>query len=296
MVANREACLILLKAGADVNLKCKGNYRPLHLASTMGIAKALIEYGANPCARTHAGSRPLHYVESPGCVDVLVRHTANVNATNSYGHTPLHLCLSHGNFSVALRLLAHGASLDASCKPSRYRGRSGISQMTPLEVLDATLMVVSNSKLCASRKREDVEDLRRCKYVLQTWIDVSRRVKSLERVRDRVERQLVFGHFCGIVRTLSRNPMRSLTRSMRLPELFVDMILVQYVGCDGYFRRGDGNGDGGDDESRRKISRRLSAMLTQTNLVHDVYSPSVNSSESKLQQHDDGVLRSCSIQ
>ena len=200
MVANREACLVLLKAGADVTLRCKGNYRPLHLASTMGVAKALIEHGASPNARTHAGSRPLHYVETPGCVDVLVRYNANVNVTNSYGHTPLHLCLSHGNFSVALRLLAHGASLEASCKPHQYRGPRGVSQMTPLQILDATLQVVSNSKLCNSRKREDIEDLRRCKYLLRTWIEVSKHTKSLERVRIQVERELVMGRFCGVVR------------------------------------------------------------------------------------------------
>ena len=295
MVANREACLVLLKAGADVTLRCKGNYRPLHLASTMGVAKALIEHGASPNARTHAGSRPLHYVETPGCVDVLVRHKANVNVTNSYGHTPLHLCLSHGNFSVALRLLAHGASLDASCKPHEYRGPRGVSQMTPLQILDATLQVVSNSKLCKWRKREDIEDLRRCKYLLRTWIEVSKHTKSLERVRIQVERELVMGRFCGVVRTLNRRPMHSLTRAMRLPEMFVDMILVQYVGCDGYFRR---DSTDSDDESGRKISRRLSTYLPHTDI--DVSSgTSSKSSESKHEDDEsdgDGSLRSCSIQ
>lgn len=282
--------MILLNAGADVNLKCKGNYRPLHLASTMGVAKALIHVGgADPDARTHAGSRPLHYVETPGCVDVLVQNKAQVNVRNSYGHTPLHLCLSHGNYSVALRLLAHGASLGASCKESKYRGPRRVSQMTPIQVLDATLRVVANSNMCTSRKRDDIEDLRRCKYVLSTWIDVSKYTKSLERVHDRVQRKLVFGRFCGVIRTLCRDPVRCFSRSTNLPEVFVDMILVSFVGCDGYLNRSLVDFDRDDDE--RKISRRLSKLLSQTQI--DLTS----SSESKHSSTDEeGTLRSCTIQ
>ena len=72
----------------------------------------------------------------------------------------------------------------------------------------------------------------------------------------------------------------------------MDMILVQYVGCDGYFRR---DSTDSDDESGRKISRRLSTYLPHMDI--DVVSS--KSSESKHEDDEsdrDGSLWSCSIQ
>ena len=76
----------------------------------------------------------------------------------------------------------------------------------------------------------------------------------------------------------------------------MDMILVQYVGCDGYFRR---DSIDCDDESGRKISRRLSTYLPHTDIDVGSSSSSSKSSESKHEDDEsdgDGSLRSCSIQ
>lgn len=92
--------LALIEAGADVNTKTgiyidgPGDITPLHEA--MGqplLAKALLEKGADPNARTTSGDTPLHWAtldKNIDCVKLLLNVRADVNVRDEKGRTALY--------------------------------------------------------------------------------------------------------------------------------------------------------------------------------------------------------------
>jgi len=68
---------LLLRAGADVNARCEGEWRrgftPLHVAAHFNraeIAKLLIEHGADPAAANSEGLTPYEYAVSRGHTEI----------------------------------------------------------------------------------------------------------------------------------------------------------------------------------------------------------------------------------
>ena len=60
---------MILKAGASVNQYDESGETPLHIAckySFVAIARLLLEYRANPCAKNKVGVTPLHYSAENG--------------------------------------------------------------------------------------------------------------------------------------------------------------------------------------------------------------------------------------
>jgi ankyrin repeat protein len=124
----------LIKQGANVNVKDKDGYTPLHNtadsflkgfprkrteANRNRIAALLLKHGALVNATINNGDTPLHgaaLTNNVALVQLLLENGANPNIQQSQGMTPLHFALVAGKdrVQVVRLLLAHGA--DSSIK------------------------------------------------------------------------------------------------------------------------------------------------------------------------------------
>ena len=90
-----EAAKEFLVAGADVNVKDKRGFTPLHWASISGHKEAvelLIAKGADVNAMRGGGGTPLSYASSWGheeIVELLIAKGADVNVKDAFSETPL---------------------------------------------------------------------------------------------------------------------------------------------------------------------------------------------------------------
>ena len=90
-----EAVKEFLAAGADVNVKDKRGFTPLHWASISGHKEAvelLIDNGADVNAMRGGGGTPLSYAASWGheeIVELLIANGADVNVKDAFSETPL---------------------------------------------------------------------------------------------------------------------------------------------------------------------------------------------------------------
>jgi ankyrin repeat protein len=114
-----EVCR-LLKAGADVNAKGRGDSTPLHEASYKGhvqVFKELLEHGADIDAKTNGSSTPLHFAcanENVTVVNELLSRGANIEAKDHEDNTPLHDASRIGHVEIVQALLSGGANLLAA--------------------------------------------------------------------------------------------------------------------------------------------------------------------------------------
>uniref|UniRef100_A0A034WR57 Ankyrin repeat domain-containing protein 49 n=1 Tax=Bactrocera dorsalis TaxID=27457 RepID=A0A034WR57_BACDO len=78
-------------------------YTPLHRAcynNFVDIAKLLLEYKADPNARTNMGWTPLHSAckwSNAECAELLLQHGSDVNAKSDGDQTPLHVAATVSN-------------------------------------------------------------------------------------------------------------------------------------------------------------------------------------------------------
>lgn len=68
---------------------------PLFRPHTPGVAKALLEAGADPCAVNKEGVTHLHDCTCSEVAEMLLAAGAHVNAEDERGHTPLDWALAH---------------------------------------------------------------------------------------------------------------------------------------------------------------------------------------------------------
>ncbi|KKY13341.1 putative ankyrin repeat containing protein [Diplodia seriata] len=105
---------------------------PLHVANGAAIA-ALIQLGADTCARDETDQVPLHRLAADGLlagVDaVLAAGSSPVDAQNKARQTPLHLACQNDHHDVAHALLRAGAYVNAAdrdgLRPLHYLARHG---------------------------------------------------------------------------------------------------------------------------------------------------------------------------
>ena len=116
---------MLVERGADVSARDKDERTPLHSASSRGhvdVARMLVEHGADVSAQAKYGRTPLHWALSRGHMDVarmLVERGADVSAQDKYGRTPLYWALSRGHVDVARMLVERGADVSAQAEHGR---------------------------------------------------------------------------------------------------------------------------------------------------------------------------------
>ncbi|KAI8042581.1 ankyrin repeat domain-containing protein 49 [Drosophila gunungcola] len=94
----------ILRLDADtVNSKDNDGYTPLHRAAYnnfVDMAKLLLQYRANPNARTELGWTPLHSAckwNNADCAHLLLQFGADVNAESEGKQTPLHITATVSN-------------------------------------------------------------------------------------------------------------------------------------------------------------------------------------------------------
>lgn len=102
----------MLSSGADPREADVHGVTPLHLATTPGLAEALLDAGADVNARDRYGLAPLHNAVLEGLapvVEVLCRRGADLHAVEAKGFTPLQMARDYDVPEAAVVLEAHGA-------------------------------------------------------------------------------------------------------------------------------------------------------------------------------------------
>ena len=112
---------ILLKHGANVDIRGTGERTPLHGAiRDVSIVQFLLNRGADVNCRQDDLRTPLHLVARYGMYEVsrvLLEHQADVNSLDDKGKTPFHLLLEYNYveddvLDLARLLLEHGADVN----------------------------------------------------------------------------------------------------------------------------------------------------------------------------------------
>ena len=114
-----NAVRTLLNQGAEVNARSTNalTNTALHAATAgraAGVAKLLIDHGANVNARQHSGWCPLHAAAQGGDVvlaKLLIEAGADVSVRADNQQRPLDLALTKGQQAMVDLLESHGASL-----------------------------------------------------------------------------------------------------------------------------------------------------------------------------------------
>ncbi|XP_054744323.1 ankyrin repeat domain-containing protein 49-like [Anastrepha obliqua] len=102
-------------------------YTPLHRAcynNFVDIAKLLLQYKADPNARTKLGWTPLHSAckwSNAECAGLLLQHGADVNARSEGDQTPLHVAATVSNCRNTATVLL----MDENIQPSALNNSKG---------------------------------------------------------------------------------------------------------------------------------------------------------------------------
>lgn len=117
-LGHSEIVLILLKAGAAIDLPCSEGQTPLYMASQYGhppVVEILLSQGAEVDKIAHNGLTPLHKAAEQGhvaVVSMLLEHHAKVNIKTPQGLTPFHMAAREGHVSVMQELLKWHADVN----------------------------------------------------------------------------------------------------------------------------------------------------------------------------------------
>ncbi|XP_017476113.1 PREDICTED: ankyrin repeat domain-containing protein 49 [Rhagoletis zephyria] len=113
-------------------------YTPLHRAcynNFVDIAKLLLQYKANPNARTNLGWTPLHSAckwSNAECAGLLLQHGADVNARSEGDQTPLHVTATVSNCRNTATVLLMNENIDTSALNNSEETAEVIARRTGL--------------------------------------------------------------------------------------------------------------------------------------------------------------------
>jgi ankyrin repeat protein len=113
---------VLVKNGADVDIRLTNEWTPLHVAAFNGwleLARSILDHGANPNAENDRDETPLHLVsrgeyhfEENGVhiALLLLEHGVDVHSQDKEHYTALHAAAFKGKHELTRVLLNHGAN------------------------------------------------------------------------------------------------------------------------------------------------------------------------------------------
>lgn len=136
-----NAVEVLLKHGADPNLRMIGGFTSAHLVAGWGsvqVLELLLKHGVNCSLPDDEGTRPIHVAASRGRQDIvefLLRSGVSIQSKDHNGDDPLHLAARGGNLNLVRWLIDEGADVDSVNKKRRtpllsaaYRGDLSMAQ------------------------------------------------------------------------------------------------------------------------------------------------------------------------
>lgn len=96
---------LLLDSGASSSIpstKIRNSVYPLHMIAMRDYdsTELLLKSGANPNVKNINGDTPLHFVRDASIAELLIKYGANVNEQNNNGETPLHSVLQDEDFET----------------------------------------------------------------------------------------------------------------------------------------------------------------------------------------------------
>jgi ankyrin repeat protein len=111
---------LLLRHGADVNIRTKNEWTPLHLATFKGhleLARLLLDHCANVNTANEKGETPLHLVSRGNDIEgddfviavLLLKRGADPNVRDNHYATPFQLARNSGKDNIASVMLEYGA-------------------------------------------------------------------------------------------------------------------------------------------------------------------------------------------
>ncbi|RYC79804.1 hypothetical protein BFJ63_vAg17312 [Fusarium oxysporum f. sp. narcissi] len=117
-----SAISLLLRHGADIEMRGRDGMGPLHCAAKNGHSEAvkfLLDAGADAGIRDNSRSTPLHWAASSGDADTikfLLMKAVDPGARDNYGRTPLHLAVTSGKVEAVDELLCNAGEDIAKAK------------------------------------------------------------------------------------------------------------------------------------------------------------------------------------
>jgi len=111
-----ELTQVLLEHGADVNAQDKFRCKPLYWTSDWGrteVARVLLRHGADVNAQNRDNETALHRAKGEEMTRLLLDHRADASARDINNRTPLHRASERGRVGTARVLLEHGADVNA---------------------------------------------------------------------------------------------------------------------------------------------------------------------------------------
>lgn len=133
---------LLIKKGADVNVRDSGGFSPLDTAArnrATSLVELLIDAGADPNTADADGFFPLLHAINRNhvpTVEMLAKKGADINKRNKQDITPLSWAIGDGKFFAAKALIDSGADVNLP---------SGYEQVTPVMVVATQLAAKSRS-------------------------------------------------------------------------------------------------------------------------------------------------------
>ena len=162
---NTDAAIVLLDAGADINVQGKDGSTLLHWAAihnNTDMAIAFLGAGADVNARSKYGATPLHIAaihdNAGGMIAAFIDAGADVNVQDEDGTTPLHLAasvLKKPKTSVVRALIVAGADVN-SCALARTFVLSSLFCLSPLYY---AIMTSSDPKIIEEIKAAGSKDI-----------------------------------------------------------------------------------------------------------------------------------------
>lgn len=121
-----EIIKLLLRYGADIDLKLKRNKSALLLAvleNDIQFCEELLKIGADPNTSTTGNVTALHYATNSCYFDiikVLIKYKANIKAKTALGNTVLHFAASKNNMEIIEYLIKQNAEIDAINNDNKF--------------------------------------------------------------------------------------------------------------------------------------------------------------------------------
>ena len=116
MAGHIDILSLLLKHGADVDVRDDYGVTPLYRAEKLEVGEFLLDRGADINARGKTGATPLSgalWLSRVEFAQMLVKRGASINTHGTNGYTPLHWAVQEVGIQVVRLLLEHGADVDA---------------------------------------------------------------------------------------------------------------------------------------------------------------------------------------